>query len=224
MECKKENKVAVRDYEYILFDLDGTLTDPKEGITKSVAYALEYFGIEVENLDSLCKFIGPPLKESFEKYFGIDVDIGVEKYRERFCETGLYENVEYEGIAELLSTLKDNGKTLMIATSKPHIYASKILEHFDLIKYFSFVSGSEMDGVRTDKAEVIAYALNENGIEDRFKVLMIGDREHDIIGANKNGVDSVGVLYGYGCREEFEENHAAYIVETVEELKKLLLG
>ncbi len=129
MECKKENKVAARDYEYILFDLDGTLTDPKEGITKSVAYALEYFGIEVENLDSLCKFIGPPLKESFEKYFGIDGDIGVEKYR-----------------------------------------------------------------------------------------------EHDIIGANKNGVDSVGVLYGYGCREEFEENHAAYIVETVEELKKLLLG
>lgn len=152
MECKKENKVAARDYEYILFDLDGTLTDPKEGITKSVAYALEYFGIEVENLDSLCKFIGPPLKESFEKYFGIDGNIGVEKYRERFCETGLYENVEYEGIAELLSTLKDNGKTLMIATSKPHIYASKILEHFDLIKYFSFVSGSEMDGVRTDKA------------------------------------------------------------------------
>lgn len=227
MEQQEKSKLEKKDYEYILFDLDGTLTDPKEGITKSVAYALESFGIHVEDLDSLCKFIGPPLKESFMVYYELDDaqgDQAVEKYRERFAVTGLFENKVYPGIREMLELLKEQGKTLLVATSKPSIYARQILGHFDLMKYFTFLSGSELDGTRVDKAEVITYALQENKIQDLSKVIMIGDREHDIIGANKNGIDSIGVLYGYGCREEFEKNHASYVVKQVEELKEILLG
>ena len=227
MEQQEKSKLEKKDYEYILFDLDGTLTDPKEGITKSVAYALESFGIHVEDLDSLCKFIGPPLKESFMVYYELDDaqgDQAVEKYRERFAVTGLFENKIYPGIREMLELLKEQGKTLLVATSKPSIYARQILEHFDLMKYFTFLSGSELDGTRVDKAEVITYALQENKIQDLSKVIMIGDREHDIIGANKNGIDSIGVLYGYGCREEFEKNHASYVAKQVEELKEILLG
>lgn len=227
MEYQEKSKTELKNYDYILFDLDGTLTDPKEGITKSVAYALESFGIHVQDLDCLCKFIGPPLKESFMVYYGlsdIQGDMAVEKYRERFSVTGLFENKVYEGIRELLEKLKENGKTLIVATSKPSIYSREILEHFDLMKYFTFLSGSELDGTRVDKAEVITYALRENGIQDLSKVIMIGDREHDIIGANKNGINSIGVLYGYGCKREFEENHATYTVETVQELQQLLLG
>lgn len=227
MEQQEKSKLEKKDYEYILFDLDGTLTDPKEGITKSVAYALESFGIHVEDLDSLCKFIGPPLKESFMVYYELDDaqgDQAVEKYRERFAVTGLFENKVYPGIREMLEFLKEQGKTLLVATSKPSIYARQILEHFDLMKYFTFLSGSELDGTRVDKAEVITYALQENKIQDLSKVIMIGDREHDIIGANKNGIDSIGVLYGYGCREEFEKNQASYVAKQVEELKEILLG
>ena len=227
MEQQEKSKLEKKDYEYILFDLDGTLTDPKEGITKSVAYALESFGIHVEDLDSLCKFIGPPLKESFMVYYELDDaqgDQAVEKYRERFAVTGLFENKVYPGIREMLELLKEQGKTLLVATSKPSIYARQILEHFDLMKYFTFLSGSELDGTRVDKAEVITYALQENKIQDLSKVIMIGDREHDIIGANKNGIDSIGVRYGYGCREEFEKNHASYVAKQVEELKEILLG
>lgn len=221
-----EQQKKIKDYAYVLFDLDGTLTDPKEGITKSVAYALDAYGIFVEDLDSLCKFIGPPLKESFMVYYGMDDaqgDEAVAKYRERFSVTGLFENKVYAGIRELLEDLNKKGKTLIVATSKPAIYSKQILEHFDLMKYFKFLSGSELDGTRVDKAEVIAYALQENGIEDLSQVIMVGDREHDIIGANKNGIDSVGVLYGYGCREEFENNHATYVAESVEELKEILI-
>ena len=227
MEQQEKSKLEKKDYEYILFDLDGTLTDPKEGITKSVAYALESFGIHVEDLYSLCKLIGPPLKESFMVYYELDDaqgDQAVEKYRERFAVTGLFENKVYPGIREMLELLKEQGKTLLVATSKPSIYARQILEHFDLMKYFTFLSGSELDGTRVDKAEVITYALQENKIQDLSKVIMIGDREHDIIGANKNGIDSIGVLYGYGCREEFEKNHASYVAKQVEELKEILLG
>lgn len=227
MEQQEKSKLEKKDYEYILFDLDGTLTDPKEGITKSVAYALESFGIHVEDLYSLCKFIGPPLKESFMVYYELDDaqgDQAVEKYRERFAVTGLFENKVYPGIREMLELLKEQGKTLLVATSKPSIYARQILEHFDLMKYFTFLSGSELDGTRVDKAEVITYTLQENKIQDLSKVIMIGDREHDIIGANKNGIDSIGVLYGYGCREEFEKNHASYVAKRVEELKEILLG
>lgn len=216
----------MKSYKYILFDLDGTLTDPKVGITKGVNNALKYYGISVENLDDLCKFIGPPLKDSFIEYYGFSeaqAEEAILKYREYFGVTGLLENTVYDGIEKLLKQLKDNGKTLIVATSKPHVYAKKILEHFDLAKYFDFVSGSEFDGTRTKKAEVIAYALQNSNITDLESVVMIGDRKHDIVGANENKIDSIGVLYGYGNRDEFEEANATYIVEKVEDLLNVLI-
>lgn len=216
----------MKNYQYILFDLDGTLTDSQVGITTCVAYALEDFGIHTENLEKLKKFIGPPLKESFMKFYNLmdeEGDKAVEKYRERFSTIGLYENEVYEGIPLLLERLKNQGKTLLVATSKPTVYSEKILEHFGLNHYFLFVAGSELDGTRVNKEEVIQYALEENGITDLEKVVMIGDKEHDMIGAKVCGVDSIGVLYGFGDREELEQQEATYIAETVNDLEKILL-
>lgn len=220
----------MKNYKYIFFDLDGTLTDPKEGITKSVAYALKSYGIHVEDLDSLCKFIGPPLKDSFVKFYGFSEEQGyeaVEKYREYFGPYGVYENKVYEGVDKLLAELKARGKMIVLATSKPTVFANTILEHFDLMKYFDVVCGSELDGSRVKKGDVIAYALEQVTEKDaRFhksQVVMIGDREHDILGAKENGLDSIGVLYGYGDRAEHEAAGADYIVETVEELATDLL-
>lgn len=212
-------------WKYIFFDLDGTLTDPKVGITKSVAYALKSFEIEVEDLDSLCKFIGPPLKESFMKYYGLNSEEGdkaVEIYREYFRPHGVYENAVYEGIPELMASLCNEGKRLVLASSKPTVFVETILEHFDLRKYFEVVVGSELDGTRVIKAEVIAYALEQAGITDKSQVVMIGDREHDVIGAKENGVASIGVTYGYGSREEHEACNADVIVESVSELGNVL--
>lgn len=211
--------------QYLLFDLDGTLTDPMEGITKSVQYALRSFGIDVEDRAELCRFIGPPLKESFANFYGFDpekVDEAIAKYREYFTPTGIFENEVYEGIPQMLKGLKEAGKALILATSKPTQYAIQILEHFSLDSYFSFVAGSNFDGTRVKKAEVIGYALEENGIEDRSAVIMVGDREHDILGAKAVGVESVGVLYGYGNAEEFAQAGADYVASTVEELWRLL--
>ena len=211
----------------VLFDLDGTLTDPKMGITKSVAYALKHFDIEVADLDSLCPFIGPPLYESFPKYFGLSKEetlVAVAKYREYFSVTGKFENEVYEGIPELLEALKQAGKKLLVATSKPHVFAVEILQYFGLLDYFVFVAGSELDGYRVQKDEVIAYALRQGGITDVSQVLMIGDREYDILGAKKAGVSAVGVLYGYGSSEELETAAAETVVSSVAELHTLLLG
>lgn len=216
----------MKQYQYFFLDLDGTLTDPKVGITKSVAYALEYFGIHVEDLDSLCKFIGPPLKDSFIKYYGFDdekAELAVEKYREYFKPHGVYENEVYEGVPELLKYLQDRGKTIVLATSKPTIFAKTILEYFQLDSYFSYVVGSELDGTRVKKGDVIAYALEQAGVTEKSQVVMVGDREHDIIGAKENELDSIGVLYGYGDRAEHEKCGADVIVETVEELMEVLL-
>ncbi len=203
----------------ILFDLDGTLTDPMIGITKSVQYALKKYGIIEEDLWNLTKFIGPPLSHSFREFYGFSEEEShkaVEYYREYFAPTGKFENVVYDGIPEMLDTLKKAGFTLAVATSKPEVFAKDILEHFDLEKYFDFVGGALLNG-RTDKAEVITYVL-ENLKAQKAEVIMIGDREHDIIGATKNGIDSIGVLYGYGDMEEHRKAGAGKIVETVEEL------
>jgi len=212
-------------YQYILFDLDGTLTDPKLGITKSVANALAYFGIIVDDLDSLIKFIGPPLTVSFKEFYHFDnemVKTAVQKYREYFSVKGLYENAVYPGIKELLSELKQKGKVIVLATSKPTYFAEKILEYFELKQYFDFVAGSEMDLSRNSKEEVIQYALEQTGITLKDNVIMVGDRKHDIIGAKAHNIASVGVLYGYGDREEFQEVGPEYIVETIQELRELL--
>lgn len=213
-------------YQYLLFDLDGTLTEPKVGITKSVAYALEYYGIHVEDLDSLCPFIGPPLKESFVKYYGFNdekAEEAVEKYREYFRPYGVYENEVYDGVLEMLQKLYAAGKTLVLATSKPTVFAKMILEHFGMTSYFDVVVGSELDGTRVNKDEVVACALEEAGIIDKSLAVMIGDRWHDIMGAKKNGLYAVGVLYGHGSREELKNQGADVIVETVEELESILI-
>ena len=211
--------------KYILFDLDGTIIDPKIGITSSVAYALEKFNIHVENLDNLCKFIGPPLKDSFMDFYSFseeDAEKAVLYYRERFQEKGIYENFLYNNFEELLINLKKQNKTLLIATSKPTVFAEKILEYFNLRKYFDYVGGSNFDGTRAAKVEVILHVLKENSIEDLSEAIMVGDRKHDIIGAKKAGLQSIGVLYGYGDYEELTACGADYIVKNVEELSNLL--
>lgn len=211
----------------LLFDLDGTLTDPGVGITKSVKYALDYFNIHTQNLKEHYRFIGPPLLQSFMKYYGFSEEqaqTGVEKYREYFRDTGIFENEPYQGIDRLLDCLSKAGRRLIVATSKPKVFADRILERFNLMQYFDMVCGSELDGTRVNKGEVIRYALDKAGIVDLGKVIMIGDREHDIIGAKEAGIDSIGVLFGYGSYDELHGAGATYIVDTVEELKNLLLA
>ena len=214
------------NYKYILFDLDGTLTDPKLGITKSVAYALKSYGIQVDDLDSLQKFIGPPLQESFVKYYGFSEEQGaeaVEKYREYFKPYGIYENKVYDGVENMLAELVKCGKKVILATSKPTVFANVILEYFHLDKYFTCAVGSELDGSRVKKGEVITEALRQAGVTDKSLAVMIGDREHDILGAKENGIDSIGVLYGYGDRAEHEAAGAGMIVESVEALLEYLM-
>lgn len=213
--------------QVLLFDLDGTLTDPGTGITNSVAYALEHYGIHVEDRKTLHPFIGPPLRDSFEKYYGFSIEKAEEavwKYREYFSTKGLFENEVYEGIAPMLQMLKDAGKTLIVATSKPTVYSIQILEHFGLAGYFDDVQGSCLDGTRDAKDEVIAYALVQNHVTDLDGAVMVGDRCYDIAGAKKCGLVSIGVLYGYGDRPEMESAGADHIVNNVAELAKLLLG
>lgn len=209
----------------ILFDLDGTLTDPMVGITKSVQYALKKYGIIEEDLWNLTKFIGPPLSQSFRNFYGFSEEEShraVEYYREYFAPTGKFENVVYDGIPEMLAELKEAGFVLAVATSKPEVFAKDILEHFNLDQYFDFIGGALLHG-RTDKAEVVSYVL-ENLKADKETTVMIGDREHDVLGAAKNGLNSIGVLYGYGDKAEHEAAGADYIVENVDELKKYLLS
>jgi len=216
----------LKTYKYVLFDLDGTLTDPKLGITKSVQYSLKHFDINVTNLDSLISFIGPPLKDSYMQFYNFDEQSayqGIEKYREYFNDIGIFENALYDGIESLLHKLIEKDKTLFLATSKPTVFAKRILEHFKINDYFVFIGGSELDGTRSKKSEVIQYVLNENNILNLDEVVMIGDRKHDIIGANEVGIDSIGVLYGYGDYEELKNASANYIVSDIIELSELLI-
>ncbi|HCD46183.1 MAG TPA: phosphoglycolate phosphatase [Lachnoclostridium sp.] len=211
--------------EYLLFDLDGTLTDPKEGITKSVQYSLRHFGIEVENLDDLCCFIGPPLKDSFMEYYGFSEEQArkaIDIYREYFSENGLYENKAYEGVLDVLQSLLKAGKKLYVASSKPEVFVRMILKHFELDSCFLFMGGAGMDETRVKKADVIRYVLKECGITDLDKTVMIGDRKHDVLGAKEIGIDSVGVLYGYGSRQELTEAGADVLAETIFDLQNLL--
>lgn len=212
--------------KYVLFDLDGTLTNPKLGITKSVQYALRAFDIDEPDLDSLCRYIGPPLRTSFMEYHGMNeeqAEIAITKYRERFSKTGLYENEVYAGITNMLKRLKEAGKLLFVATSKPEEYSKIILEHFHMDQYFTDICGATMDNSRCTKEEIIRYALEKNHIMVRNDVVMIGDRLHDIEGAKKNGIASIGVLYGFGSREELEQYGADQIAESVEALYRIIM-
>ena len=221
-ECRRVE--IMKNYDVVLFDLDGTLTDPGLGITNSVIYALKRYGIE-DKRENLYRFIGPPLKESFIKYYGFSEEQAtgaVAVYREYFAPKGLYENEVYEGIESLLKALKKAGKTLLLATSKPEKFAVEIMEHFGLAKYFDFMGGALMDETRLNKADVIEYVFKESKAS-RENAVMVGDREHDIFGAQKCSLDSIGVLYGYGSKEELEAANATYIADSAEALKRILL-
>ena len=213
-------------YNHILFDLDGTLTDPQVGIVTSVRYALEKEGFSPLLHSDLTWIIGPPLTQSFAQLSGSTDAQVLERlllaYRERFGPIGLYENRVYEGIPELLKSLQDSGRQLFVATSKPTVYAERILQHFELKHFFSGIMGSELDGTRSDKGEVIRDALLTFGL-DRRECIMVGDRKHDIVGAQANQLDSVGVLYGYGSEEELSLARPTHLARAVDNLFDLLV-
>ncbi len=198
----------------IFFDLDGTLTDPKPGITRSLQYALEKLGRPVPHEDELTWCIGPPLRSSLVRLLGgeADADRGVALYRERFGEVGLYENAVYPEIEATLAALQSRAR-LFVATSKAHVYADRIIDHFGLRRYFEHVFGAELDGTRANKGDLLAFAIERTGA-DPSRSLMIGDRSHDIVGAKTNGIDGIGVLYGYGSREELLEAGAVQLCAT----------
>lgn len=215
-------------YQYILFDLDGTITESAPGIVNSVRYALNKMKYEVRDEKELLRFIGPPLIDSMKKFYGMNdeqAEQAVIFYREYFSEKGLFENSVYDGIEECMQQLKEKGKILAIATSKPEEYSVRIAEHFGFANRFDKICGATMDKSRTEKADVIRYTLKTLGITDENKssVLMVGDRRHDIIGAKENGLDSMGVLYGYGDRDELEEAGAVYIAESTKDISEIIM-
>ncbi|HEM3726318.1 TPA: HAD family hydrolase [Streptococcus suis] len=212
-------------YQTILFDLDGTLTDSGQGILHSVAYALDQMGIDEPDLANLQRFIGPPLYESFSRFYQLnpaDTQAAVDAFRVYFKDKGMFENQLYDGILPLLESLKQAGKTLAIATSKPEVFAKQILEYFDIAHYFDVIAGASLDSSRISKSDVISYALAQLDYDPQTTI-MVGDREHDIEGAQANQLASIGVLYGYGNRQELEEAGASWIIETVPDLQKILL-
>jgi phosphoglycolate phosphatase len=211
----------------VLFDLDGTLTDPKLGITRSVQYALRKHGIDPPDADALEPFIGPPLEQSFRLTFGFDAAKArraVEDYREYFALHGLYENEVYAGIPALLRDLRAANVRIGLATSKPTVFAQRILDHFDLAKHFDLVVGSFLDGQRVEKSEVVAHALA--GVADirPERVVMVGDRMHDVHGARENGIDAIAVTYGYGSHEELSAAEPMSLATSVDELRLLLFA
>ena len=214
-------------YDYIFFDLDGTLSDPAQGICGSIQYALEKGGYPVGPMEKYHAWIGPPLLRSFEVYLNATPEEAqrlLALYRERFSVTGLFENVIYPGIPELLRELKAAGATLMVATGKPTVYARQILEHFGILDCFASVSGISLDNEPLDKCGVIAEAMRQVGVSDKRRCVMVGDRDHDVQGARMSHMDCISVLYGYGSREELEVASPTYLVESVEELRSLLLA
>ncbi|WP_455618391.1 HAD hydrolase-like protein [Eisenbergiella sp.] len=228
-----------RRYTHILFDLDGTLSDPKAGITGSVQYALKALGIEEPDADKLEPFIGPPLKDSFREFYGLDeeqADFAVQKYRERFKDQGIFENTLYPGMKELLKRLKEAGCVLAVASSKPEVFVNRILHYFDICDCFKVVVGSELDGTRSQKEEVVAEALKRLFADENIpyesipyenipyeSIAMVGDRKFDISGALEFGLHPIGVAYGYAGEGELEAAGAEYIAQSVEDLDLFLL-
>ncbi len=216
----------MKKYEIILFDLDGTITDPKIGITKSILYALSKMEIEEKNPARLVEFIGPPLPDTFKKFYGLDDATSrkaVTFYREYYAASGIYEAVIYPGIAELLKLLFDNNRKLILATSKATIYAERVAKHFDIDKYFSMIAGSNFDLTMLQKHEIVEHTLRNIGDYHKDRAVMVGDRSDDVDAARMNGIDSIAITYGYGSREELKKCKPMYIVNSVEELRRLLL-
>lgn len=211
-------------YDLILFDLDGTLVNSEEGVTKSVQYALSECGIVENNQDNLRRFLGPPLIDSFMGYYGMTREeglIALEKYRERYTKTGVYENELIPDVKKVLKTLQDKGIRLALATSKPHVYAREVLKSFDLTQYFDIIVGAEFDGTRNDKADVIKEVLKQAG--EYKKPVMIGDRKHDVEGAKKNGLSCIGVSFGFAPEGELEECGAIAVADDMNNLLEILL-
>lgn len=212
-------------FDYILFDLDGTLTDPYVGITESVKYALTFFGKPIPDDEALKQYIGPPLIWSFKELAGItgdDTVKAVKKYRERYETIGWKENALLDGAEELLADLKKKGKILGLATSKPEKTSIQILEYFGIDRYFDFMGGASMDLTRNTKVQVVNYTLKNLGVADLSKAVLVGDRHHDIDGAKEAGIASIGVLVGYGSRSELENAGADYICETLADVEKIV--
>jgi phosphoglycolate phosphatase len=215
----------MKNFDTLLFDLDGTLTDSTEGILNCLVYAIERMGFEVP--EDTNKFLGPPIRQSFAEFLGMNgeqVDEAVRIFRERYSDTGLFENRVYDGIPGMLERLKSGGKRLMVATSKPQVYAVRIFERFGLAQYFEIVGGAELDSSRDYKDQVIEYVLAKAGITDRSSVLMIGDRRQDVLGAHKTGLKCMGILWGFGSMEELTQAGADYIARTPQETADMLLS
>lgn len=218
----------MKKYSTIFFDLDGTLTDSAPGIQNGVAHALHRFGIDEKDRDSLLRFVGPPLQDSFRDFYGFsteDAFLAVDYFREYYNAGGLYENSVYDGVEDALQMLLDGGKRLFVATSKPEATARRVLSHFGLDRYFIYIAGASEDGSLCRKADVVTYALRQAGcLEDRGGVLMVGDRWHDVSGARENGLDCLGAAYGYGGRRELEEAGAICCAESPRQAAELILG
>jgi phosphoglycolate phosphatase len=213
-------------YPVIFFDLDGTLTDPTEGITRSVQYALSKFDIAAE-LDDLRSFIGPPLHHSFMNVYGFDeptARLAVDRYREYFGDQGIYENQLFEGIPQLLQSLSAAGCVLSVVTSKPTVYSQRIVDHFGLAPFFDAIVGPNLDLSNADKPGLVKQAMSHHTKRQTTDFVMIGDREHDVLGGHANRIDSVGVTYGAGTREELTAASATHVIDTLTELELLLLG
>lgn len=214
-------------YQYILFDLDGTLTDPREGITKSVQYALSKFGIDEPDLTSLEHFIGPPLYDEFRRCYGFDdaqAKQGVAAYRERFDRIGWKENLLFDGVPALLAALQSAGRKIAIASSKPTVFVDRILQWFEIAPYFDAVSGATLDGTISTKAQVVGQALNMLSVPDRSEAVLVGDRFHDVEGARQCSIDCIGLTMGFGSYQELQQAGARYIVQDLSALQSLLIG
>ena len=217
----------MKPYTHILFDLDGTITDPAEGITTCVRHALHCQGIEEENYQNLCRMIGPPLAEGFRDFYDMDEEHAwqaVRDFREMFARIGVEKNIPYPGMKEALLRLRDAGKVLCVATSKPEPFARAIADRFGLAECFDFVGGASLDDTRTKKAAVIAYVLASVDSPNPEQVLMVGDRRHDVEGAAAFGIDCVGVLYGYGSWEELTAAGACFLAEQPADIADYVLG
>ena len=214
-------------FDTILFDLDGTLTDSALGITNSIMYALEHCGMPVPPRESLYRFVGPPLIEEFQKAYDVSRESAeriVRKFQVYFADRGIFENTVYDHVPEMLGLLCDAGCRLILATSKPEVFAEQIMDHFQLRPFFHTIAGSEIQETRTDKAEVISYAMEKAGITDSRRTVMVGDRSHDVIGAHENGLPALGVLYGYGSREELTAAGVDFLADSVPDAADFLLN
>lgn len=216
----------MKKYDVIAFDLDGTLTNPERGLIASFVYALGKMGVDYGEKEELKRFIGPPIYEEWQRVFGFTPEESSEAlliFREYYSVYGWWDNEMYPGVPEMLRALCESGKKIILATSKPEVFARKILDLFDIAKYFDYVGGADTDKTRDKKHEVLAYSMASLGVTDTSRVILVGDRVYDAEGARACGVDSLGVLYGHGSREEIENSGFNYICESVEDIAKTLI-